>query len=67
MSRFIVSICRVEHHIYELEVEADTAEVAEELASEVWDDNDEAFDHRGIAHVEVFTQEIKKLTEENEA
>ena len=64
MSRFSVLICRVEHHIYELEVEADTAEVAEELASEVWDDDDEAFDHRGIVHAEVFTQEVKKLTED---
>ena len=64
MNRFTVSICRVEHHIYELEVEADTPEAAEELASEVWDDNDEAFTHRGIVHAEVFTQDIEELTGE---
>jgi hypothetical protein len=63
MSRFIVSLARIEHHVYQLEVEASNREEAEELALETWDDDDEAFDHLGVVHAEDFIEDVKKKTE----
>jgi hypothetical protein len=63
MSRFTVTLCRVEHHAYQLEVEAATPEEAHEIAVETWDDDDESFDHLGVVHAEDFIEDIKKKTE----
>jgi hypothetical protein len=60
MSKFIVSICRVEHHIYQLEIEADSSESAESLAMDVWENDDEKFTHCGIVHAEEFTENVKR-------
>jgi hypothetical protein len=63
MKTYTVSICRVEHHIYELEVQASSREEAEELALETWDNDDEAFTHLGVVHAEEFTQDVKTKKE----
>jgi len=63
MNRFIVSLCRVEHHIYQLEVEADTAEQAHDIAVETWDNDDEAFTHFGVVHAEDFIEDVKEKRE----
>ena len=52
MKRYTVSLARIEHRIYQLEVEASTPEEAEELALETWDEDDEAFMNCGCVHAE---------------
>jgi hypothetical protein len=63
MSRFVVSLARIEHHVYQLEVEASNREEAEELALETWDDDDEAFTHLGCVHAEEFINDVEKKKE----
>lgn len=63
MKRFIVSLCRVEHKIYELEVEAKTGEEAHDIAVEAWDDGDMAFFDCGCVHAEEFIQDVKEKRE----
>ena len=63
MNRYIVSLCRVEHHVYQLEVEADTPDEANDIAVETWDDDDEAFTHLGVVHAEDFIEDIKAKRE----
>jgi len=59
MKRYTVSLARIEHRIYQLEVEASTPEEAEELALETWDEDDEAFMNCGCVHAEEFIQNVE--------
>lgn len=57
MKTYIVRLARVEHRIYEIEVEAANAADAEEMAQDIWDDDDEAFTDMGCVHAEDFIHE----------
>jgi hypothetical protein len=63
MKRFTVSLCRVEHRIYQIEVEADTPDEAHDIAVETWDDDDEAFTDCGVVHAEDFIEDVKEKRE----
>jgi hypothetical protein len=59
MKRYTVSLARIEHRIYQLEVEASTPEEAEELALETWDEDDEAFMNCGCVHAHEFIENVE--------
>jgi hypothetical protein len=63
MSRYTVSLARIEHRIYQIEVEANSKDEAEELALETWEEDDEAFTDFGAVHAEEFIEDVKKKTE----
>jgi hypothetical protein len=62
MKKFVVSLCRVEHRIYQIEVEANTPDEAHDIAVETWDD-DEAFTDCGVVHAEDFIEDVKEKRE----
>lgn len=59
MKLYTVQLARIEHRIYQVEVEAADAAEAEELAMETWEDDDEAFTDLGCVHAEESIHEIK--------
>ena len=60
MKLYTVQIARMEHHIYELTVEADSVETAEEVALEEWENGgDLMFTDMGCVHAEEFVHEVK--------
>ena len=59
MKKYTVQIARIEHRVYEIEVEAANAAEAEDLAMEVWEDDDQAFTDMGCVHAEEFIHEVK--------
>lgn len=59
--RFTVQLCRIEHNVYEIEVEAESVEAAEDIALEIWADDDEAFTDMGCVHAEEYIHEVKRL------
>lgn len=59
MKKYTVQIARIEHRVYEIEVEAANAAEAEDLAMEVWEDDDQAFTDMGCVHAEEFVHEVK--------
>ena len=59
MKLYTVQIARIEHRVYEIEVEAANAAEAEDLAMEVWEDDDQAFTDMGCVHAEEFVHEVK--------
>jgi len=61
MKRYTVQLARIEHRIYEIEVEAANRAEAEELAEEIWSDDDEAFTDLGCVHAEESIHEIKEI------
>jgi hypothetical protein len=63
MKRYTVSLARIEHRIYQIEVEANSKDEAEELALETWDDDDEAFTDCGVVHAEDFIEDVKEKRE----
>jgi hypothetical protein len=63
MSRFTVSLARIEHRVYQIEVEANDKDEAEELALETWYEDDEAFMDCGCVHAEEFINDVEKKTE----
>jgi hypothetical protein len=63
MKRYTVQLARIEHRIYQLEVEAVDAAEAEQLAEETWADNDEEFTDLGCVHAEEFIHEIQEQKE----
>jgi len=56
-----VQLARIEHRIYEIEVEAANRAEAKELAEEIWSDDDEAFTDLGCVHAEDSIHEIKEI------
>jgi len=63
MERYTVSLARIEHRIYQIEVEANNKDEAEELALETWDEDDEAFMNCGCVHAEEFIESIEEKRE----
>jgi hypothetical protein len=63
MSRYIVSVCRVEHRVYQIEVEADTPEKAHDIAVDTWAEGDEAFTDFGCVHAEEFINDVEEKQE----
>jgi hypothetical protein len=63
MKRFTVSLCRVEHRIYQIEVEADTPDEAHDVAVDMWAEDDEAFTDFGAVHAEEFIEDVKEKRE----
>jgi hypothetical protein len=63
MNRFIVSLCRVEHRIYQVEVEANTPDEAHDVAVDMWAEDDEAFTDCGVVHAEDFIEDVKNKQE----
>ena len=59
MKKYTVQIARIEHRIYQIEVEAANSVEAEELAEETWAEDDEAFTDMGCVHAEEFIHEVK--------
>jgi len=71
MKTYKVSICRVEHRVYEIEIKAKTGEKAhdiaiekfEEFRDETLDESDEAFTDCGIVHAEEFVENVEEQQE----
>ena len=61
MKKFIVTLVRVEHTIYPINVEAEDQEEAEELARKKWDEGN--FDSKGEV---VYGEEFINLVDEIE-
>ena len=59
MKLYTVQLARIEHRIYQVEVEAADVAEAEKLAMETWQDDDEAFTDLGCVHAEESIHEIK--------
>jgi hypothetical protein len=71
MSRFTVTLCRVEHRIYQIEVEAKTGKEAHDIAikkfekfrDETLDESDESFEDFGVVHAEEFVENVEEQEE----
>ena len=63
MKKFLVSLARIEHRVYQIEVEASNREEAEELALETWYEDDEAFMDCGCVHAEEFINDVEEQRE----
>ncbi len=63
MSRYIVSVCRVEHRMYEIEIEADTPEKAHDIAVDIWAEGEEPFKDVGCVYVEDFIDGVMEKWE----
>ena len=62
MKKFIVSMVRVEHTVYQINVEAEDQEEAEELARKKWDDGD--FKSKGeVVYGEEFINQVDEVKE----
>jgi hypothetical protein len=61
MKKFKVSLVRIEHTVYQLEVEADSAEQANEIAITAWNENEEAFVEFGLVHMEDFINDVEEV------
>jgi hypothetical protein len=61
MKTYKVSLCRVEHRVYEIEVKAKTGEEAHDIAVETWDEDDEAFTDFGCVHAEEFVENVEEV------
>jgi len=63
MKTYKVSLCRVEHRIYQIEVEANTPDEAHDVAVDMWAEDDEAFTDLGCVHAEDFIEDVKEKRE----
>jgi hypothetical protein len=61
MKKFRVSLVRIEHTVYQLEVEADSKEQANEIAITAWNENEEAFVEFGLVHMEDFINDVEEV------
>jgi len=62
MKKFIVSMVRVEHTVYQINVEAEDQEKAEELAREKWDKGE--IDLNGeVVYGEEFINQVDEVKE----
>ena len=57
MKKYIVQYVRIEHQVYFLEVEAEDADEAEEIACENFDGSE---DYK-VVHAEEFVQEVEEV------
>jgi len=63
MKKFIVSMVRVEHIVYRINVEAEDQEEAEELAREKWDEGDIDLDTGEVVRGEDFINQVDEVKE----
>ena len=61
MKKFLVSLARIEHIVYQIEVEAKDREEAEDAAMEIWDEDDGAFTNIGCVHAEEFINDVEEV------
>ena len=61
MKTYKVSLCRVEHRVYQIEVEAKDKQEAEDTAMEIWEEDDEAFTDFGCVHAEEFIENVEEV------
>lgn len=61
MKTYKVSLCRVEHRIYEIEVKAKDKNEATDTAMEIWEEDDEAFTDHGCVHAEESIEYIEEV------
>ena len=61
MKKFKVSLVRIEHTVYQLEIEADSKEQASDIALATWNENEEAFTEFGLVHMEDFINDIEEV------
>jgi hypothetical protein len=61
MKKFLVSLARIEHIVYQIEVKAKTGEEAHDIAVETWDEDDEAFTDFGCVHAEEFIENVEEV------
>lgn len=59
--KYKVSIARIEHRIYQIEVEAENIEAAEDVAMDIWLDDDEAFTDMGCVHAEEDVHQVEEI------
>ena len=64
MSRYIVSLSRVEHRVYQIEIEADTPEKAHDIAVDTWAEGDGAFKDIGCVLAEDFINAVEEKRED---
>lgn len=57
MKKYTVQYVRIEHQVYTLEVEAEDADEAEEIARENFDGSEEY----KVVHAEEFVQDIEEI------
>jgi hypothetical protein len=61
MKKFRISLVRIEHTVYQLEIEADSKEQASDIALATWNENEEAFTEFGLVHMEDFINDIEEV------
>jgi hypothetical protein len=61
MKTYKVSLARVEHVVYQIEVEANDKEEAEEVAWEMWEEDDSKFRSLGCVHADEFIDDIEEV------
>jgi predicted transcriptional regulator len=61
MAKFIVTLVRVEHAIYRINVEAEDQEQAEELAQEKWNEGEIDLDTGEVVHGEDFINQVDEI------
>jgi hypothetical protein len=61
MKKFKISLVRIEHTVYQLEVEADSKEQASDIALATWNENEEAFTEFGLVHMEDFINDVEEV------
>jgi uncharacterized membrane protein len=64
MAKFIVTLVRVEHAIYRINVEAEDQEQAEELAQEKWSEGEIDLDTGEVVHGEEFINQVEEIIPE---
>jgi len=63
MAKFIVTLVRVEHTIYRINVEAEDQERAEELAQEKWNEGEVDLGTGEVVHGEDFINQVDEIKE----
>ena len=63
MSRYIVSVYRVEHRMYQIEIEASTPAKAHDIAVDIWAESEEPFEDVGCVYVEDFIDGVMEKWE----
>ena len=63
MKKFLVSLARIEHRVYQIEVEANDRDEASDMAQKLWEEDDEAFTDFGCVHAEEFINDVEEKQE----
>jgi len=63
MKKFVVSLARIEHRVYQIEVKANDSDEASDMAQELWEEDDGAFKDIGCVHAEEFVNDVEEKRE----